>query len=365
MASVTFTGLTKRFGSFTAVDALDLRIHDGEFCVLVGPSGCGKTTALRLLAGLETPSGGTIHLGARDVTGLEAKDRNIAMVFQNYALYPHMTVAENMGFALRMQGAARDDIRARVRRAGALLEIEHLLDRLPRQLSGGQRQRVAVGRAIVRDPEAFLFDEPLSNLDAKLRNTARTELRELQRRLGTTTVYVTHDQVEAMTMADRIVVMNDGRAEQIGAPLDIYDDPATVFVAGFLGAPPMNLVALDALAPAADDPVRAALAPLLERLPGPVDDRLLIGMRPERCRLEPPARASVRLQARVAAIEQLGAEAILLVDRNGRRLAVRLATRPDLPGGGVLDVYVGLDHVQVFHPDTRRRLRPEPAAAAA
>lgn len=365
MASVTFSGLTKRFGEFTAVDSLDLRIPDGEFCVLVGPSGCGKTTALRLLAGLEAPTSGAIHLGRRDVTAVAAKDRNIALVFQNYALYPHMTVAENMGFALRMQGVARDEIRRRVERAAELLEIGRLLDRLPRQLSGGQRQRVAVGRAIVRNPEAFLFDEPLSNLDAKLRNTARTELRELQRRLGTTTVYVTHDQVEAMTMADRIVVMNDGRAEQIGAPLEIYDDPATVFVAGFLGAPPMNLLALQDLAPGDDDPIRAALAPLLARLPGPARDSLLIGVRPERCQLEPSGGPAVRVAARLVNVEQLGAETILLLDRNGKRVAVRLATRPELSCGEAVEFHAELDHVHVFDPETGRRLRPKAAVAAA
>lgn len=360
MASITFTTLTKRFDSFTAVDRLDLSVNDGEFCVLVGPSGCGKTTALRMLAGLEVPTSGAIHLDRREITALPAKERNIAMVFQNYALYPHMTVAENMGFALRMLGIPREDITTRVRHAADLLEISMLLDRRPRQLSGGQRQRVAVGRAIVRDPEAFLFDEPLSNLDAKLRSTARTELRELQRRLGTTTVYVTHDQVEAMTMADRIVVMNKGRADQIGPPLKIYDDPETMFVAGFLGSPPMNLVSLRDFVPNVEDPLRRSLLPILERLTCPVDDSIIVGVRPEHFSLEAlPSNIGAPVAGRLAAVEQLGAEAILLLDRGSHRLAVRSAVRPKLDSESTVDVYVRLDDIVFFSPDDGRRLRPD------
>src|SRR5512136_507350 len=244
MATVTFDKASRIYPGSTvpAVDALDLAIEDGEFLVLVGPSGCGKSTSLRMLAGLEDVDKGNIFIGERDVTMLPPKDRDIAMVFQNYALYPHMTVADNMGFSLKLRGANADDISKGVKRAAEILALTPLLDRYPRQLSGGQRQRVAMGRAIVRDPQVFLFDEPLSNLDAKLRVAMRTEIKELHQRLKTTTVYVTHDQIEAMTMADKIVVMHDGRVEQIGAPLELYDRPDNLFVAGFIGSPAMNMV---------------------------------------------------------------------------------------------------------------------------
>src|SRR4051812_4007744 len=243
MAGITYTSVHKRFPDGTlAVDDLDLEIPDGEFMVLVGPSGSGKSTALRMLAGLEESTDGEIRIGERVVDDLEPKDRDLAMVFQSYALYPHMTVAENMGFALKMQGVDRAQIAARVQAAAAKLGIEPLLGRRPRQLSGGQRQRVALGRAIVRDPAAFLMDEPLSNLDAKLRVEMRAYLASLHQELGTTTVYVTHDQTEAMTMGDRVAVMRDGRLAQCGAPQALYDQPEDLFVAGFMGSPAMNLL---------------------------------------------------------------------------------------------------------------------------
>jgi multiple sugar transport system ATP-binding protein len=243
MASIGFAGVTKAFEDGTvAVSALDLEIGDGEFMVLVGPSGSGKSTALRMLAGLEEATGGSIRIGDRVVDDVQPKDRDLAMVFQSYALYPHMTVAGNMGFALKMQGAPRAEIRRRVEAAASRLGIEALLDRRPKQLSGGQRQRVALGRAIVRDPAAFLMDEPLSNLDAKLRVEMRAYLASLHQELGTTTVYVTHDQTEAMTMGDRVAVMRDGRLAQCGAPQVLYDEPADLFVAGFMGSPAMNLI---------------------------------------------------------------------------------------------------------------------------
>src|SRR5690606_2082807 len=225
-----------------AVDKLDLEIADGEFMVLVGPSGCGKSTSLRMLAGLEEINEGAVRIGDRDVTHLPPKDRDIAMVFQNYALYPHMTVAENMGFALKMQGVPKDERLKKVREAAELLGLQDLLDRKPKALSGGQRQRVAMGRAIVRQPKVFLMDEPLSNLDAKLRVSTRTQIAALQRRLGITTVYVTHDQTEAMTMGDRVAVLKDGVLQQTDTPLNLYDKPANVFVAGFIGSPAMNLL---------------------------------------------------------------------------------------------------------------------------
>ncbi len=242
MASVDVVDVRKSYGNLEVVHGVSVAIADGEFVILVGPSGCGKSTLLRMIAGLEAISGGTIRIGDRVVNTLPPKDRDIAMVFQNYALYPHKTVAANMGFALKLRGTPKSEIDSRVRRAAEILDLLPYLARYPRQLSGGQRQRVAMGRAIVRDPAVFLFDEPLSNLDAKLRVQMRAEIKELHQRLKTTTVYVTHDQVEAMTMADRIVVLNNGVIEQVGTPLDLYDRPVNMFVAGFIGSPAMNLL---------------------------------------------------------------------------------------------------------------------------
>src|SRR5579872_1140993 len=243
MAQVHLRGVKKTYDNKVAViHGIDMEIADGEFIVIVGPSGCGKSTLLRMVAGLERISGGQVAIGERVVNELEPKDRDIAMVFQNYALYPHMSVYRNMAYGLKIRGLPRDDIDRRVRKAARTLELEKLLDRLPRQLSGGQRQRVAMGRAIVREPAVFLFDEPLSNLDAKLRVQMRLEIKRLQRELAVTSIYVTHDQVEAMTLADRLIVMNAGHAEQIGAPTEVYERPATVFVASFIGSPAMNLL---------------------------------------------------------------------------------------------------------------------------
>src|SRR5690349_2295157 len=242
MASVAIRDVRKAFGATEVIHGVDVLIDDGEFVVLVGPSGCGKSTLLRMIAGLENITSGEIHIGDRVVNRVPPKERDIAMVFQNYALYPHMTVAANMGFSLILRGAAKGEIEQRVNGAADILGLRSLLNRYPRQLSGGQRQRVAMGRAIVRDPQVFLFDEPLSNLDAKLRVAMRTEIKELHQRLKTTTIYVTHDQIEAMTLADRIVVMHDGLVEQVGAPLDLYDRPQNLFVAGFIGSPAMNFL---------------------------------------------------------------------------------------------------------------------------
>jgi multiple sugar transport system ATP-binding protein len=242
MASVDIDGVRKSFGATAVIHGVDITINDGEFVILVGPSGCGKSTLLRMIAGLENITGGEIRIGGRTVNNVPPKERDIAMVFQNYALYPHMSVADNMAFSMKLRKAPQAEIDERVDRAAKILGLTKLLDRYPRQLSGGQRQRVAMGRAIVRDPQVFLFDEPLSNLDAKLRVSMRSEIKALHQRLKTTTVYVTHDQIEAMTMADKIVVMHDGIVEQIGTPLDLYDRPANIFVAGFIGSPSMNFI---------------------------------------------------------------------------------------------------------------------------
>ena len=242
MASVAIRDVRKAFGATSVIHGVDISIGDGEFVVLVGPSGCGKSTLLRMIAGLENITAGEIRIGERVVNHVPPKERDVAMVFQNYALYPHMTVADNMAFSMKLRGAPKNEIDERVNRAAAILGLSQLLQRFPRQLAGGQRQRVAMGRAIVRDPQVFLFDEPLSNLDAKLRVQMRTEIKELHQRLKTTTIYVTHDQIEAMTMADKIVVMHDGLVEQIGAPLDLYDRPDNLFVAGFIGSPAMNML---------------------------------------------------------------------------------------------------------------------------
>ncbi|HEY0918522.1 ABC transporter ATP-binding protein [Devosia sp.] len=305
MAQVAIRGVRKSFGTVDVIRGVDVDIMDGEFVVLVGPSGCGKSTLLRMIAGLETVSGGQIAIGNRVVNHLPPKDRDIAMVFQSYALYPHMKVADNMAFALKLKRADPKQVEERVRTAAEILGLTPYLDRYPRQLSGGQRQRVAMGRAIVRDPQVFLFDEPLSNLDAKLRVQMRTEIKELHQRLKTTTVFVTHDQVEAMTMADRIVVMQDGAVEQVGAPLDLYDRPQNLFVATFIGSPAMNLIHGTARRSASAVAVEAfgSLLPL----PGPhaVDDgqQVVYGIRPEHLDL-----ADDGFPATVAVVEPTGAE---------------------------------------------------------
>ncbi|HVO55065.1 MAG TPA: sn-glycerol-3-phosphate ABC transporter ATP-binding protein UgpC [Solirubrobacterales bacterium] len=318
MAAIEFRAVTKRYRDGTeAVKAIDLQIADGEFMILVGPSGCGKTTALRMIAGLEDISDGELYIGERLVNDLSPAERDIAMVFQNYALYPHMTVRENMGFALRIARAPKDEVRRRVEEAAELLGLSTHLERKPANLSGGQRQRVAMGRAIVRDPAAFLMDEPLSNLDAKLRTQMRAQIAQLQNRLGTTTVFVTHDQTEAMTLGDRVAVMREGLIQQIGSPQSLYDDPVNLFVAGFIGSPPMNFV------PARIDGERIELpfgtaelpAPLRSALAGASEARSLIaGMRPEHiddAAISADRGHQLRFQARVDLVESMGPELYL------------------------------------------------------
>jgi sn-glycerol 3-phosphate transport system ATP-binding protein len=301
MASVSFRDVRKRYGELEVIHGVSTEVADGEFVVIVGPSGCGKSTLLRMVAGLEPITSGEIRIGERVVNDLEPKDRDIAMVFQNYALYPHMSVYENMSYGLRIKGFSRSDIEARVHKAASILELQDFLQRKPRQLSGGQRQRVAMGRAIVREPAVFLFDEPLSNLDAKLRVQMRAELQALHRRLGTTSLYVTHDQVEAMTLAHRMIVMNAGRAEQIGAPLEVYAKPATTFVASFIGSPPMNLI------PQERD-----------------GKKVIFGLRPEH--LEPCAEAEANLVLEIDLVEPLGADTLVYghLANGGARIAARL-----------------------------------------
>src|SRR3954469_4675121 len=303
MATLTLDGVRKSYGPREVVHGVTCAVEDGELVVVVGPSGCGKSTLLRMVAGLETVSGGTVAIDGRIVKGVEPKERDIAMVFQNYALYPHMSVYDNMAYGLRMRRMSRAEIRSRVGRAAEILQLDGLLQRRPRQLSGGQRQRVAMGRAIVRDPKVFLFDEPLSNLDAQLRVQMRVEIKRLQQELATTSLYVTHDQVEAMTLADRLIVMNAGNVDQIGPPLDLYERPATAFVAGFIGSPAMNLIP-GRLERGGVVVGNAVLA--LDAAAEP-DRPVLVGLRPEHLELAAEGPLSVRVEL----LERLGADTIL------------------------------------------------------
>ena len=360
MAHVRYVSASRVYAKDTppAVDALDLDIADGEFMVLVGPSGSGKTTALRMLAGLEPLDGGRVEIGDRDVTFVPPKDRDIAMVFQNYALYPQKTVAENMGFALKMQHVPREERARRVREAARLLDLDdQLLNRKPKQLSGGQRQRVAMGRAIVREPKVFLMDEPLSNLDAKLRVQTRSQIAELQRRLGVTTVYVTHDQVEAMTMGNRVAVLSGGQLQQVATPRELYDNPVNQFVAGFIGSPAMNLLTVSLI----DGGV--ALAGTTLPLPTAVRTaaadaglrELVVGIRPEHLHL---ANGTGQIAGEVLLVEELGADALLHVRLAGGGdpvVARAEGRKPPAPGQQVT-FRVAPDDVFAFHPQTGARL---------
>jgi multiple sugar transport system ATP-binding protein len=325
MAGVTIRALKKAYGAVQVVHGLDLDIADGEFVVLVGPSGCGKSTLLRMLAGLEEITSGDILIGERRVNNLAPSERDIAMVFQNYALYPHKTVGANMGFALKMRGMDKAAIAEKVKRAAEILGLTPYLDRYPRALSGGQRQRVAMGRAIVRDPQVFLFDEPLSNLDAKLRVQMRTEIRELHQRLKTTTVYVTHDQIEAMTMADKIVVMQGGRIEQVGAPLELYDRPANTFVAGFIGSPAMNMI--PGVVRGGMVEVEGARLPLPPNLAMAEGREVTYGIRPEHVSV-----GAEGLAGTVAVVEPTGSETHVVLRTEGSEVVAmfrdRVAFRP-------------------------------------
>ncbi|WP_182178782.1 ABC transporter ATP-binding protein [Methylobacterium radiotolerans] len=351
MASVGIREVRKAFGSTNVLHGVSVDIRDGEFVILVGPSGCGKSTLLRMIAGLENISGGEIRIGERVVNDVPPKERDIAMVFQNYALYPHLTVRENMAFSMRIRKAPASEIDLRVNKAAQILGLTHLLDRYPRQLSGGQRQRVAMGRAIVRDPQVFLFDEPLSNLDAKLRVAMRTEIKELHQRLKTTTIYVTHDQIEAMTMADRIVVMHDGVVEQIGPPLELYDRPDNLFVAGFIGSPAMNFVPGRVRANGRlTFTTETGLSIPLADAPAGVDGRpLILGVRPEHFDLAPDG-----IAAEVVVVEPTGSETMLAVRAGGQDLTCVLRERVrEQPGE---TVSLRPNRVHFFDAETGRRL---------
>jgi ABC-type sugar transport system ATPase subunit len=336
MASVTYDHVTKTFGDTTAVDDLLLDISDGEFMVLVGPSGCGKTTALRMLAGLEKVSDGRVLIGERVVNNVAPQHRDIAMVFQSYALYPHMTVYDNLAFGLRNQKVPRRDIERRVHRAAEILALDPLIKRKPKQLSGGQRQRVALGRAIVREPAAFLMDEPLSNLDAKLRVQTRAEILKLQQELKTTTIYVTHDQVEAMTMGDRIAVMNHGVLQQVGTPEELYENPRNLFVAGFIGSPAMNLV------------------------PGPIVDgggnNRIVGFRPEHIDVGNGHVDGLRFDARIEVVEYLGDEQLVHMTRKDTSLQAKLPVEQRVSAGDELTFVVPRDKLRIFDAETEERV---------
>ncbi len=353
MAAVTIAAVHKQFGSTQVIRGVDVAIADGEFCVLVGPSGCGKSTLLRMIAGLEEISGGEISIGGRVVNRVPPKERDIAMVFQNYALYPHMTVRDNMSFALTLAKKSKDEIGRSVARAAGILGLTELLERYPRQLSGGQRQRVAMGRAIVRDPQVFLFDEPLSNLDAKLRVQMRTEIKELHQRLKTTSIYVTHDQIEAMTMADQIVVMHDGRVEQVGSPLQLYDRPVNRFVAGFIGSPAMNFI---------NGTARLGAIPHIEtpggaRLPLPPGTSagdgvpVVFGIRPEHLDLSDDG-----FETEVVVVEPTGSETQVFVRLGPQEIVGVFRERHDFAPGQKVRLQPRAAQAHLFDPADGHRL---------
>ena len=350
MAQVSLQGIKKSYGPVDVIKGVDIEIVDGEFTVFVGPSGCGKSTLLRMIAGLEDISGGTLSIGGRVVNDLPPKDRKIAMVFQSYAIFPHMSVRENLGFGLTIAKAPKAEKDAKVAEAARILKMEPLLDRRPSQLSGGQRQRVAIGRAIVRNPDVFLFDEPLSNLDAALRVDMRMELAKLHKDLGATMVYVTHDQVEAMTLADKIVVLNAGVVQQIGSPLDLYHRPANLFVAGFIGSPKMNLIkariaAIDPASVTVTSPDIATLVLPKPNVPGAVGDEVTVGIRPHHLTLG----GRPDITGKISLVERLGNETIAAVELgSGQQLIAALPGDVTVSAGDTLHLQTQAEHASLF-----------------
>ncbi|GAC1043713.1 ABC transporter ATP-binding protein [Rhizobium sp. No.120] len=354
MSGLTIKNVRKSYGAVNIIHGVDVEISDGEFVILVGPSGCGKSTLLRMIAGLEDITGGDISIGGRVVNDLPPKDRDIAMVFQNYALYPQMTVAQNMGFALQLAGAKRTEIDQKVGEAAKILGLQPLLDRKPAQLSGGQRQRVAMGRAIVRDPKVFLFDEPLSNLDAKLRVKMRAEIKALHQRLKTTIVYVTHDQIEAMTMADKIVVLQGGKVEQIGSPLELYDRPRNVFVAGFLGSPAMNFLEGKLTGGASPELILPTGTRIqLASAPAQSEGReVVLGIRPEDISFAKEAGVS----ATVTVVEPTGSETHVALDLEGKELTWVMRERAELVPGQTIQISLKTPNLHFFDKASQQRL---------
>ena len=356
MATVSLENIQKTYpNGFKAIHGIDLQIQDGEFIVIVGPSGCGKSTLLRMIAGLETISDGMLQIGGRQVNDVQPADRDIAMVFQNYALYPHMSVYNNMAYALKNMGMEKSKIEEKVKEVAKILELnDEMLQRRPNQLSGGQRQRVAMGRAIVRDPAAFLFDEPLSNLDAKLRVQMRLEIKQLQRRLNVTSIYVTHDQIEAMTLADRLVVMHNGIAEQIGTPMELYERPETVFVAQFIGSPSMNIFAVEKAGTSNITLPGGKQMAVAHNLP---EDEVLCGIRPED--LERCSASEADVTMTVSVIEPLGADTFIIgsIGDGMKNISARLNGRPKIAEGEIVPLALNKENLHLFNAKTEKRIK--------
>ncbi|MTI02331.1 ABC transporter ATP-binding protein [Roseibium sp. RKSG952] len=352
MTGVTLNGAIKRYGQTQVIHGVDLQVEDGEFCVFVGPSGCGKSTLLRMIAGLEETTEGEIHIGQRQVTHVDPAKRGVAMVFQTYALYPHMSVAENMGFGLRMNGVPKAEIDSKVQEASEILKLGPYLKRKPKALSGGQRQRVAIGRAIVRGPEVFLFDEPLSNLDAELRVEMRVEIARLHQEIGATMIYVTHDQVEAMTMADKIVVLRDGRIEQVGAPMDLYRDPDNQFVAGFIGSPSMNFLDCDIVDGMVRHPALTDAIPVTSSVPAGAT-KVTLGIRPEHIQVDRAGETCT-----VDLTEALGGVSYTyLIASNGDKMIVEERDDQRSAQGERIGISVRPERAMLFDPESGQRLR--------